>query len=142
MIYIEGGISSTTTNVQHPPGWCDGSNIVPERPPNTSLLVERRQSDEANQFMGIIRRPWWSEANGEIWPECRGYTPTTNIKVEVIMYNSNGIYINTILFFQEIKWKTLNTNKQVHSQTNTNQKYVLANIPVNTVVYDLTRVST
>ncbi len=26
--------------------------------------------------MGIIRRPRWSEANGEIWPGCRGYTPT------------------------------------------------------------------
>ncbi len=32
------------------------------RTPNThtSLLVERRQSDEANQCMGNIRRPWWS----------------------------------------------------------------------------------
>ncbi len=71
-----GGISSTTTSVQHPPGWCDGSHISPERPPHTSLLVERRQTDEANQCMGMIRRPWWSEANGEIWPDCRGYTPT------------------------------------------------------------------
>ncbi len=29
------GISSTTTNVQHPPGWCDGSHIEPERQPHT-----------------------------------------------------------------------------------------------------------
>ncbi len=62
-LYIEGGISSTTTNVQHPPGGCDGSHIAPERPPHTSLLVERRQSDEANQCMGMIRRLWWSKAN-------------------------------------------------------------------------------
>ncbi len=75
-LYIQGGISSTTTNVQHPPGWCDGSHIAPERPPHTSLLVERRQRDEANQCMGMIRRPWWSEANGQIWPGCWGYTPT------------------------------------------------------------------
>ncbi len=75
-LYIQGGISSTTTNVQHPPGWCDGSHIAPECPPHTSLLVERRQSDEANQCMGMIRRPWWSEANGQIWPGCRGNTPT------------------------------------------------------------------
>ncbi len=27
-------------------------------PTHTSLLVERRQSDEANQCMGMIRRPW------------------------------------------------------------------------------------
>ncbi len=48
VLYIEeagggGGDSSTTTSVQHPPGWCDGSHIAPERPPHTSLLVERRQ---------------------------------------------------------------------------------------------------
>ncbi len=36
-------------------GWCAGSHIVPERPPHTSLLVERRQNDEANQCMGMIR---------------------------------------------------------------------------------------
>ncbi len=62
--------------MQHPPGWCDGSHIVAERPPHTSLLVERRESDEANQCMGIIRRPWWSEATREIWSGCRDYTPT------------------------------------------------------------------
>jgi len=59
-----------------PPGWCDGSHIVPERTPHTSLLVERRQSDEANWYLGMIRRPWWTEAKGQIWPGCRGYTPT------------------------------------------------------------------
>ncbi len=48
--------------------------IVRQNPPHTSLLVERRQSDEANQSMGMIRRLWWSEANGEIWPGCQGYT--------------------------------------------------------------------
>ncbi len=51
--------SSSTTGVQHPPEWCDNSHIALERPPHTSLLVERRQSDEANQCMGMIRRPWW-----------------------------------------------------------------------------------
>ncbi len=73
-LHSKGDISSSTTNVQDPPGWCDGNHIVPERPPHTSLLVERRQSDEANQCMGIIRRPWWSEASGLIWPGC-GVTP-------------------------------------------------------------------
>ncbi len=75
-LHSKGGISSSTTSVQHPPGWCDGSHSAPERPPHTSLLVERRQSDEANQCMGMIRRPWWSEANGRIWPGCRDNTPT------------------------------------------------------------------
>jgi len=37
-----GGISSTTTNVQHPPDLDDDcSHIAPKRPPHTSLLVER-----------------------------------------------------------------------------------------------------
>ncbi len=74
-LHGKGAISSSTTNVQHPPGWCNGSHSAPERPPHTSLLVERRQSDEANQCMGMIRRPWWSEANGLVWPGCRGNTP-------------------------------------------------------------------
>ncbi len=75
-LHSKGAISSSTTNVQHPPGWCDGSHSAPERPPHTSLLVERRQSDEANQCMGMIRRPWWSEASGLVWSGCRGNTPT------------------------------------------------------------------
>ncbi len=75
-LHSKGAISSSTTNVQHPPGWCDGSHSAPERPPHTSILVERRQSDEANQCMGMIRRPWWSEASGLVWPGCRGNTPT------------------------------------------------------------------
>ncbi len=53
-LHSKGGISSTTTNVQHPPGWCDNSHIAPQHPPHTSLLVERRQSDEANQCMRMI----------------------------------------------------------------------------------------
>ncbi len=53
-LHSKGTISSSTTNVQHPPGWWDGSHSAPERPPHTSLLVERRPSDEANQCMGMI----------------------------------------------------------------------------------------
>ncbi len=75
-LHCKGAISSSTTNVQHPPGWCDGSHSAPERSPHTSLLVERRQSDEANQCLGMIRRPWWSEASGLVWPGCQGNTPT------------------------------------------------------------------
>ncbi len=75
-LHSKGTISSSTTNVQHPPGWCDCSHSAPEHPPQTSLLVERRQSDEANQCMGMIRRPWWSQASGLVWPGCRGNTPT------------------------------------------------------------------
>ncbi len=57
VLYIEGG---NLLNHHH-----HGSHIAPEHPPQTSLLLERRPSDEANQCMGMITRPWWSEANGE-----------------------------------------------------------------------------
>ncbi len=55
-----GGVSSTTTIVEHPPGWCDGCHIAPEHPPHTSYRW-RGDSDEAG---------------GEIWPGHRGNTPT------------------------------------------------------------------
>jgi len=41
-LYMEGGISSTTTVRIHLDD-ANGSHVAPERPPNTSLLVERRQ---------------------------------------------------------------------------------------------------
>jgi len=37
-------ISSTTSNVQHQPGWCDGSHIVSEGPPHTPPYWWRRIS--------------------------------------------------------------------------------------------------
>ncbi len=51
---LSGGISLSTTSVQHPSGWCDGSHSAPERPPHTSLLVERRRSDEANRQIWVL----------------------------------------------------------------------------------------
>ncbi len=74
-LHCKGYISSSSTNVQHPFGWYDGSHIAPERPPHTSYRW-RGDSDEANQCMGMIRRPSWSATNGKIWPGCRGNTPT------------------------------------------------------------------
>ncbi len=67
----------------HPPPVCSihlndvTAAIVHQNPPHThQLQVEKRQSDEANRCMGMIRRPWWSEGSGWIWPGSRGYTPT------------------------------------------------------------------
>ena len=33
---MRGKLTSTATNVQHPPGWCNGSHFAPERSPHTS----------------------------------------------------------------------------------------------------------
>ncbi len=48
-----GGLSSTTTSVQHPLGWCDGSHstTAPERSPHTSYRW-RGERDRANQVDG------------------------------------------------------------------------------------------
>ncbi len=42
---------------------------MPERPPHTSLLVERRQSDEANwQIWGLLGGHDDQRPMGKIWP--------------------------------------------------------------------------
>ncbi len=50
---IWGGLSSTTTSVQHPLGWCDGSHrtTAPVRSPHTSYRW-RGERDRANQVDG------------------------------------------------------------------------------------------
>ncbi len=49
-----GGLSSTTTSVQHPLGWCDGCHrtTAPVRSPH-QLQVERRESHRANQVYAL-----------------------------------------------------------------------------------------
>ncbi len=81
-LYIEGGgVSSSTTSVQHPPGWCDGSHIAPEPPPTHTHTHTRYRwrGDwcgviESISVWGMIRRPWWSEANGQFGQDA-GVTP-------------------------------------------------------------------
>ncbi len=74
-LYIEGGGESP-----HPPPVCSihlddaTAAILRQNAQHTPAYRWRGDSDEVNQCMGMIRRPWWSEANGEIWPGCRGYT--------------------------------------------------------------------
>jgi len=44
--------------------------------------------------MGMIRRPWWTEATGQIWPGCRGYTPTLSkdvlgfLRWKIVLFDS------------------------------------------------------
>ncbi len=62
-----GGHSSTTTSVQHPLGWCDGSHrtTVPVRSPHTSYRW-RGERDRANQvdedyLEAMIDKGQWRE---------------------------------------------------------------------------------
>ncbi len=50
-------------------------------------------SDEANQWMEMIRRPWWSEASGLVWPGCRGYTPASFSNIPLLFFEGHpGIF--------------------------------------------------
>jgi len=48
------------------------------RTPTTQL----HQSDKANQYLGIIRSPWWTEVTGQIWLRCQGYSPTLSKDIQ------------------------------------------------------------
>ncbi len=71
----EGDLSSTTTCVQHPPGWCDGCHktTAPVRSPATS---GEERVIEPIKWLGIIRRPWLTRASGGNLARTPGYTPT------------------------------------------------------------------
>ncbi len=74
-----GGLSSTTTSVQHPLGWYDGCHrtMAPVRSPHTSYRWRGVRVIEPIKWMGIIRRPWWSEARGGNLARTPGlHTPT------------------------------------------------------------------
>ncbi len=63
---VGGGLSSTTTSVQHPLGWCDGCHrtTAPVRSPHTSHRWRGERVIETIKWMGIIRRPWLTRASG------------------------------------------------------------------------------
>ncbi len=60
-----GGLSSTTTSVQHPLGWCDGSHrtTAPVRSPHTRYRWREERVIEPIKWMGIIRRRWLTRAS-------------------------------------------------------------------------------
>ncbi len=64
--HVGGGLSSTTTSVQHPFGWCDGCHrtTAPVRSPHTSYRWRGEREIEPIKWMGIIRRPWLTRASG------------------------------------------------------------------------------
>ncbi len=76
-LYIEGGnllnyhqCAASTWMMRRQP-YC-------ARTPTTHQLIGGEETEWWTQSAdtGMIRRPWWSEANRQIWPGCRGYTPT------------------------------------------------------------------
>ncbi len=70
---------------------------------HTSLLVERRQSDEANQCMGMIRRPWWSKENlGQSGQRLKKIylSHKKKIRTKIQITNTHNIQVkHTVLYF-------------------------------------------
>ncbi len=73
-----GGLSSTTTSVQHPLGWCDGCHrtTAPVRSPHTRYRWREERVIEPIKWMGIIRRPWLTRASGGNLARTPGLHPT------------------------------------------------------------------
>ncbi len=73
-----GGLSSTTTSVQHPLGWCDGCHrtTASVRSPHTSYRWRGERVIEPIKWMGIIRRPWLTRASGGNLGRTPGLHPT------------------------------------------------------------------
>ncbi len=73
-----GGLSSTTTSVQHPLGWCNGCHrtTAPVRSPHTSYRWRGERVIEPIKWMGIIRRPWLTRASGGNLARTPGLHPT------------------------------------------------------------------
>ncbi len=61
-----GGLSLTSTSVQHPLGWCDGCHRItaPVRSPHTSYRWRGERVIEPIKWMGIIRKPWLTRTSG------------------------------------------------------------------------------
>ncbi len=79
IVWGGGGLSSTTTSVQHPLGWCDGCHrtTAPVRSPHTSYRWRGEREIEPIKWMGIIRRPWLTRASGGNLARTPGLHPYT-----------------------------------------------------------------
>ncbi len=73
-----GGLSSTTTSVQHPLGWCNGCyrTMAQVRSPHTSYSWRGERVTEPIEWMGIIMRPWLIRASGGKLARTPGLHPT------------------------------------------------------------------
>ncbi len=98
LLWGGGGLSSTTTSVQHPLGWCDGCHrtTAPVRSPHISYRWRGEREIEPIKWMGIIRRPWLIRASGGNLASTPGYTPTLYEKCHGIFnfYRESGPRFN------------------------------------------------
>ncbi len=58
-----------------------------------------------NQCMGVVRRPWWSEANCRIWPGCRGHTSLFERHSGILMTTESRDLGIILLMPDSLSWK-------------------------------------
>ncbi len=86
-----GGLSSTTTIVQHPLGWCDSCHrtTAPMRSPHTSYRWRGERVIEPIKWMGMIRRPWLTKASGGNLARTPGLCPYSLREVPWDFFNDH-----------------------------------------------------
>ncbi len=90
VLHLYSTFPGTQSALHSPPPMCSirldaaTAAIARQNAHHTPAYWWRGDSDEANQCMGMIRRPWWSEASGRIWPGCQGYTSTLSIQIHFL----------------------------------------------------------
>ncbi len=98
-----GGLSWTTTSVQHPLGWCDGCHrtTAPVRSPHTSYRWRGERVIEPIKWMGIIRGPWLTRASGGNLARTPGLHPTLYEKCRGIFndHRESGRLIRKTVMF-------------------------------------------
>ncbi len=118
-----GGLSSTTTSVQHPLWWCDGCHrtTAPVRSPHTSSTGgEERESKSQSSGWGLLGGHDWQGPVEGIWPGPRDYTPTLYEKYHAIFNNHRvsgprfnisserqGIYITKDIYYANLTFNKI-----------------------------------
>ncbi len=132
-----GCLSSTTTSVQHPLGWCDGSHstTAPVRSPHTSYRW-RGERDRANQVYGdyweaMIDKGQWREFGQDtglhptLYDECHGILMTTESQdLGLTSHPKDGtlfffVINNLFLFF------SYTTQHNIQNKTKQNSRHIL-----------------
>ncbi len=91
-----GGLFSTTTSVQHPLGWCDGSHrtTAPVRSPHTSYRWRGERVIEPIKWIGIIRRPWLTRASEGNFARTPGLHP----------YSLRWVSWDRLIYWDTVHW--------------------------------------
>jgi len=76
LLYTEVGNLNNHHQCEASPGWCDGSHIVSEHHHTPAYWWRRDRVMKPIIIYGDDQEAMIIEENRQMWPGCRGYTPT------------------------------------------------------------------